>query len=105
MKNPAVQLRKPRLKRSPLWRKTRRDHLKREPVCRACGTDLNLEVHHIKPFHLRPELELDERNLITLCERSGRDCHYVFGHFHDWRKFNPNVRNDVVRYDNERRQA
>ena len=27
-----------------------------------------LNVHHVKPFHLYPQLELDENNLITVEE-------------------------------------
>jgi 5-methylcytosine-specific restriction endonuclease McrA len=105
VRNPVVHLRKPRGRRSPLWRHVRRDHLAIEPSCQACGTVDDLEVHHIAPFHLHPELELDPANLITLCEKAGHDCHFVFGHFHDWHRFNPNVRQDVARYDTERRAA
>lgn len=79
--------------RSPRWRKVRAQHLKNNPRCIACGHKKNLEVHHIKPFHLFPELELEPSNLITL----GAKCpsgnhHYLFGHCHDWHSYNPDVR-------------
>lgn len=59
----------------------------------------------MKPFHLFPELELDDSNLITLCEKSGHDCHFIFGHFHDWTLYNPNVIADVANYLREQEQA
>lgn len=85
-------------RRSNLWGKVRAAHLIKEPSCQACGGTEALEVHHIAPFHLHPELELSEDNLITLCEKNGHDCHFVFGHFHDWKLFNPNVRAMVAEY-------
>ena len=42
------------------------------------------------------ELELDERNLITLCE-AGENHHFVVGHLGDWRSYNPEVRGDAAR--------
>jgi hypothetical protein len=83
--------------RSPHWPAFRRMHLRLEPTCRWCGGSLHLEVHHIAPFHLHPELELDPGNLITLCESPAIDCHLVIGHFDDWHTFNPHVRRDCER--------
>lgn len=57
-----------------------------------CGNEKNLEVHHIQPFHLQPELELDQSNLITLCEAIGADCHLRQGHLGNWKGCNPNIR-------------
>jgi 5-methylcytosine-specific restriction enzyme A len=97
---------KPRLgKRSPHWSSVRREHLKRDPACRACGGTETLQVHHIRPFHLHPELELDDSNLITLCEHPARDCHFTHGHFFDWHLFNPNVIADVDHFNRERLEA
>jgi 5-methylcytosine-specific restriction enzyme A len=84
--------------RSRDWPAIRRWHLEKQPVCQACGVSDHLQVHHIRPFHLHPELELDSRNLLTLCERRGHDCHFVFGHFHNWQLWNPAVIQDVNRY-------
>lgn len=85
-------------RRSPHWRKVRKQHLALEPSCRACGSVVKLEVHHIHPFHLHPELELSQANLITLCEKPGHCCHFTFGHFHNWRLFNPDVVVDAGQY-------
>lgn len=92
-------------KRSPKWPETRRAHLKVQPICQACGGSDKLQVHHIRPFHLHPELELDPNNLLTLCEKRGHDCHFVFGHFHNWTLYNPNVIADVEYYYAENLQA
>lgn len=77
--------------RSSGWPKVRADFLKTNPACAACGGTKNLEVHHVRPYHLFPESELDPDNLIALCDRPGRNCHFVFGHFWDWSDYNPNV--------------
>lgn len=80
--------------RSPKWRSVREKFLKQSSICEGCALDFNLEVHHIIPFHIRPELELDESNLITLC----RDCHWNIGHLRDWSLSNPFVRSDAKAY-------
>lgn len=83
--------------RSPQWPKVRSEFLRRHGKCEACGTRNDLNVHHVKPFHLYPEKELDPTNLITLC----RDCHLRYGHACDahgrvnWSCENPNVREDI----------
>ena len=66
--------------RSSLWPTVRKAHIEVEPYCALCGCQHDLEVHHIKPFHLHPELELAETNLITLC----RHCHLEAGHLGNW---------------------
>jgi 5-methylcytosine-specific restriction endonuclease McrA len=57
-----------------------------------------LQVHHIKPFHLHPHLELEPTNLITLCEVKGRDHHLLLGHLDEWASYNERVREDVKRH-------
>jgi 5-methylcytosine-specific restriction enzyme A len=79
-------------KRSPKWPAVRRKHLKLQPTCMACGTLMNLEVHHIHPVHVYPDQELDPTNLITLCETPTNFCHYIFGHLGlSWYKWDPSV--------------
>lgn len=82
--------------RSPLWAGVRKKHLKKEAVCQYCGGTENLEVHHIIPFHVDRSLELDERNLITLCEAEGKKCHFIHGHCGDWKKINLMIRLDCA---------
>ncbi len=83
--------------RSTHWPKARREHLLRQPACAACGGTEHLEVHHIHPYHLFPDRELDQANLITLCE-GPCNCHLTFGHLHSWQAYNPGVRADVEKY-------
>jgi len=73
--------------RSPRWAKVRAEYIKMNPNCFACSSSEKLEVHHIKPFHSNPELELSQDNLVTLC----RYCHLVLGHLKDYDLENPNV--------------
>jgi 5-methylcytosine-specific restriction endonuclease McrA len=81
--------------RSWKWSDVRKEHLKIQPTCQACGRSDNLEVHHIEPFHLRPEKELDPNNLITLCSKP---CHLTFGHLMDYKSWNMDVVNDCSNY-------
>jgi 5-methylcytosine-specific restriction protein A len=83
--------------RSPHWSSVRKHHLALHPKCAVCEDTAKLEVHHIKPFHLYPELELEPNNLITLCESKsyGIICHLLIGHNGNYRSINPNVLEDV----------
>ena len=81
--------------RSPKWRSVRAEHIKNHPECAACGRKDGLEVHHIVPYHINPDLELEPSNLITLC---GKYCHFIFGHFMDWKSWNENVVRDSTLY-------
>jgi 5-methylcytosine-specific restriction endonuclease McrA len=65
--------------RSGRWPAVRREFLRNNPCCEACGTTASLHVHHVRPFHLWPELELEPHNLITLCPK----CHFFIGHDED----------------------
>jgi 5-methylcytosine-specific restriction endonuclease McrA len=89
--------------RSSEWSAVRAAHVKRHPACLACGSVEQLNVHHIEPFHLRPDLELEPSNLVTLC----REHHFRIGHDPDgpwkpqkpsWIKSNPNVRQDAINW-------
>ena len=60
--------------------------------CAACGRLGELEAHHILPFHVWPEKELDTSNLLALC----RDCHYYVGHLRDWTSYNRWVVQDAA---------
>lgn len=83
--------------RSRKWPSLRKSFLRSHPTCAACGHTSDLEVHHIQPFHENPELELDPTNLITLCDRPGRDnCHLTVGHLNNFKSKNPNVREDAA---------
>lgn len=77
--------------RSPKWSEVQKAFVKANPVCAVCdkkGTLLNpLNVHHQRPFHLHPELELDPNNLITLCRRD----HFLLGHLLNWSSYDADI--------------
>ena len=85
--------------RASEWVYIRNEFVRKHPRCEACGSMANLNVHHVEPFHQRPDLELVEDNLITLC----REHHFRIGHDPDgkgprkpsWLESNPNVRLDA----------
>lgn len=87
--------------RSPEWPRVEHAHLQAQPQCVACGAaGPGLQVHHMFPFHYcvalgRPDLELDPRNLITLCEteegKPGSNHHLLIGHLDDFKSSNLDV--------------
>jgi len=74
-------------RRSPKWRKFRDGYLKGKR-CAVCGGSRSLTLHHIIPFHLAPDLELDPDNVTVLCEakRYGINCHLLCGHLGNWQR-------------------
>jgi 5-methylcytosine-specific restriction endonuclease McrA len=90
---------KPTINRSPKWPALEKKWLKEHPTCAVCGSDNKrgtLAVHHIIPFHIDPTRELDETNLMTLCENKSRICHFVFGHLYNWKLYNKTIETDVI---------
>lgn len=99
--------------RSPEWSARRKDFLAKNPACACCGktaAQVGLQAHHVFPFHYgkhlgRPDLELDERNLITLCETEAREPaenhHLLVGHLKDFESSNLDVRADALVYKNK----
>jgi len=87
--------------RSPKWQKVRNEHLKKHPICVVCGSKVKVEVHHINPFHLHPEQELDPNNLISLCETAthGIICHLLIGHLGNYKSINDNVVYDAAEWN------
>lgn len=85
--------------RSSKWPQARRDYLKEHPVCEITGETKNLDVHHIVPFHVRPDLELLPSNMITLTRRKG--IHFIFGHLLNWKSWNENIDQDAEMWRNK----
>ena len=87
----------PKIERAKSWTTIRRQHIKQQPTCQACGTGRLLTAHHIIPVHVDPSKELDPNNLITLCENTNTGfCHFIFGHLAiNWFKWDPNVISNV----------
>ena len=73
--------------RSSEWPAFRKANIKKE--CEFCGSKWFLNLHHILPFHIHPELELDEKNVVTLCKKH----HFELGHFFSWYSWNEDIKN------------
>jgi hypothetical protein len=78
--------------RSGKWPALRKRFLEEHPACAVCGTKKNLEVHHVVPFNIDRSKELDEKNLIVLCDER---CHLLFGHLMFFGSYNSHVREDA----------
>lgn len=94
------------LKRSDKWPEVERTFRLSHPNCAACDSTA-VQVHHVLPFHFaillgRPDLELDPRNLITLCEaekgKTANDHHLLLGHLDDFQSYNRNARQYALLY-------
>ncbi len=85
-----------RWRRSSKWPKKRKAHLKEHPNCANCGKKkiFGMQVHHIVPFHVDPSKELDDDNLLTLCDNPR--CHLDKGHLGYFRSWNENVLYDCA---------
>ncbi len=94
--------------RSPDWPKAEEAHRQKEPTCVCCKPGMDsgapVQVHHIFPFHYcialgRPDLELDDRNLITLCDKEegkpSEDHHLLVGHLNLFQSANLKIVLDV----------
>jgi hypothetical protein len=90
-------------KRSSKWKKVRNDYLMRNPKCEVCGLTTKTEIHHKVGFAIDPSLELEESNLITLCENKkyGINCHLLIGHLGSYKKINPSVESDAVYWNSK----
>lgn len=88
-------------KRSSKWREVKAKHLKEHPKCAVCESTSKLEVHHVVPFHLAPDLELNPENFITLCENKkyGINCHLLIGHLGNYKRTNLNVKGDAAEWN------
>jgi hypothetical protein len=96
------------LKRSSHWPAVEKAHLAKEPECRCCpkGKGYAVQVHHQFPFHFaillgRPDLETDDRNLITLCEseegKPAPNHHLLIGHLDSFQSSNLDVYEDATK--------
>ena len=91
------------LVRSSAWPDVAKSFRTANPFCAACGDAEELNVHHKFPFHYvvlceRPDLELDPRNLITLCIHHENEHHVLLGHLDDYESYNPDVLAFVKNY-------
>lgn len=95
--------RKNGIARSPEWDEVERAFRAAHPRCAACDETAAVNVHHQFPFHYvvgcgRPDLELDPRNLVTLCTKPACQHHLLLGHLDDWESYSPAVNRFIKRY-------
>jgi hypothetical protein len=93
--------------RSTKWPEVEKTHRAEHPNCAACLVPgAPVQVHHIFPFHYaialgRPDLELDDRNLISLCETEkgnpAENHHLLIGHLGNFKEGNLSVWFDAQR--------
>ena len=85
--------------RSACWKKTRAEYIGQHPACEFCGEKAT-QVHHIKPYHLYPELECEPSNLLSVCDH----CHLRFAHGGDYRAYNPHAMEDAALMSKRRKE-
>ena len=99
--------------RSPQWPAVSRKFVKDHPTCAATGPNClcshgrtALQTHHRIPFHYcialgRPDLELDDRNFIALCEHQkgapAENHHLLIGHADAFVSSNLSVEEDATK--------
>jgi len=76
------------------WSKFEKNYVKSNSVCLACGATTSLEVHHKIPYAMRPDLEFEPTNLVTLCMSTNK-CHFRLGHGSYWSAFTPSINLDL----------
>lgn len=90
--------------RSSRWPAAEREHKKSWPNCIVCGTTKGIQVHHIFPFHFcvalgRPDLELDQRNLASVCETNAtvreQNHHLLIAHLDNFKSANVGLLRDA----------
>jgi hypothetical protein len=108
MSGKSIAVQKHDAERDPKWPEFRDAFIAKNPACVVCGKgkkdNVGLQAHHIFPFHYcinlgRKDLELDDKNLITLCENekdeSSNNHHLLVGHLDDFESSNLDVVSDA----------
>lgn len=94
--------------RSSHWPTVEKAFRKVHPQCVCCivKSVTHIQIHHRFPFHYcvalgRPDLELDVRNLITLCEWPSHPSpshHLLVGHLANFQSSNLDVAEDAITF-------
>lgn len=81
--------------RSPKWRAFVDKLVAKHPFCAFCGEtepSTRLIGHHIIPYHVRPDLELTESNIMIVGDSCSTGNHHLFAcHFGNFSKWNPDA--------------
>jgi len=86
VRHPVVAAKDPRT----AWatRKAMKAYREDHPVCEWDGRTTPVEVHHVIPIHVRPDLAADPDNF---CSLGARRNHFVIGHPGGWKKWTRNL--------------
>ena len=74
----------PKESRDPRWQAASKKYLQKNRTCICCGKKA-VVTHHLKPFHLFPELEMEPSNWRAMCA----PCHLIVGHLGNFSNYNP----------------
>ena len=69
-------------------KRTMRQYLEDHPACELTGRTKNLQVHHLVPVSVAPDLAGDYDNLITLA----KPVHFWIAHGGNWKNYMTNIR-------------
>lgn len=99
------------LSRSPHWPLRERAFASSHPNCPLCSPEywgkVGIQVHHVHAFHIcvllgRADLELDFRNMESLCETEAEkpapNHHLIVGHLDDFQVNNEDLFTDILIY-------
>lgn len=77
--------------------KAKRNYVQIHSECAICGSQKNIEIHHVIPVHIDLSLSCNFDNFISLCDINNSSCHRWIGHFGDFRnKWNLNIRQYAI---------
>lgn len=68
--------------------KSMRAYRQEHPACQYCGRSARVQVHHIEPVSVTPELAADAENFLTLCAKR---CHITIGHAGNYKNYVDNA--------------
>jgi hypothetical protein len=80
--------------RASSWATFRKHVLAENRSCVVCGRPATI-VHHVKPVHLYPSLELDPSNCRPIC---CEEEHRILGHLLNYHSWNPKFDEDAARF-------
>lgn len=86
---------------SPKYKKWLKNVLDRDKVCQCCGSNKNIDVHHIKPYAQYKTLRTNKDNGIALC-----DLHHssmILGGFHQIYGNRNNTPEQLLEYIKDKR--
>ncbi len=87
---------------SPAYNKWMKDVKNRDKVCQCCGSDNNLDIHHIRPYATHKKLRVDINNGIALCELHHSSM--ILGGFHQTYGTRNNTPEQLLEYIKTKRK-